>query len=161
MFFHLVKRKALIFDRYMRVYLESGRLYFFQVGGDFYNRKAFEESMAGNIIAIWLFQLPYYLATKKQKKRELECDQLVHKKAFLSFLHKSSNFKIEIREISKVELKAKNIFGQAFTNYSKFVLIEVNAGKVYRLDIPFGEDVDKLICRIESAGIKIENKILE
>lgn len=35
MFFHIVKKKAVLFDRYMRVYADSRRLYFIQVGGDF------------------------------------------------------------------------------------------------------------------------------
>ncbi|EUJ32679.1 hypothetical protein PCORN_01870 [Listeria cornellensis FSL F6-0969] len=82
MFFHLVKRKGFIFDRYMRVYTDSGRLYFIQVGGDFYNKKAFHASMAGNVIGMVLFYAPYYFAKKRQGKREQECDELANKKSF-------------------------------------------------------------------------------
>lgn len=157
MFFHLVKRKGFVFDRYMRVYTDSGRLYFIQVGGDFYNKKAFNASMAGNVIGIALFYFPYYLA----KKRERECDELANKKAFLHLVQRSANFKLELREITKIELEPKSFWGQIFSNYSDCIRIEVASGKVYRLDMPFGESADNIIFHFENAGVKIKNQILE
>ncbi|MBC1475963.1 hypothetical protein HB852_15205 [Listeria grandensis] len=159
MFFHVVRKKAVLLDRYLRVYIDDGRLYFVQVGGDFYNQKAFEAATGDTIVGRLLFYFPYRLAQKMQEKRCQQCDELVAKKAFMTLLQKSANFKIEFKEVTKLEFRSKGSWNRFWSNHGEIVRIHTLNGKIYRFEVPFGESVENIISNLEKTHLKIENKI--
>ncbi|AQY50231.1 hypothetical protein PWEIH_03826 [Listeria weihenstephanensis FSL R9-0317] len=129
--------------------------------GIFYNRQAFDASVGANSIGSLLFYFPYQLAKKKQARRVEECDDLARKKAFMTLLQKPANFKLELKEIVKIELRTKNIWNQFWSNHNRVIRVYMANGKYYRFEIPFGETVENIVLQLESAGVKISNKIEE
>lgn len=113
-YFHLLKPKGLIPDRYYRVYYNEQGFYFIRIGGQFFSYRAFENQM-GNEFVMFLIMLPFYkLSKKKQQARVQRVEEMVKKGMLDACAAEKNNFFLLIDEIEKVVIKEGSSLHTAF-----------------------------------------------